>query len=273
MSHISQTKALLSRLCYGILILWVCVEANTGDLRRRATDLTPSSPLGLKVNYRVAWLNTSTGQFGGNLTIFAPTTASSTPYWKMKFLFTDQYTKINEYWGEWTMERYKSGSYIILPVAGKEHLVESYCFNGQFTAHNELDQVALLGLISPTSYTLILNSTTSADEQEISLPPNDYVNTPLDLNTPSNPFGPYFRASRPLAKPNPGALDASEFGDGTTIQTPPVGLYIYSVVFLVGAGVVGAGTYRRLQYRIEFRRLIETQKLKPTPFHQPHFKS
>ncbi|KAK9693622.1 hypothetical protein K7432_013835 [Basidiobolus ranarum] len=273
MSNIFRTKLLLARLCLGLLVLWVCVETKSMGEQKRSTPDTPSNnPLGLKANYQVAWLNTSTGQFGGNLTLFLPVTTSPTTHWSLKFLFADQYTKINEYWGDWTMERYKSGSYVILPVSGKEHIVESYCFNGQFIFNDTLDKVMLASLISPSSYILLLNPA-STDEQEITLSTNDYTNTPLDTNTPSNSFGPYFRALRPLSKPNSSAIDANEFGDGTTIQTTPVGLYIYGIVFLIGAGVAGAGTYRRLRYRTEFRGLVETQKQQTNPFHRSILKN
>ncbi|KAK9768058.1 hypothetical protein K7432_001597 [Basidiobolus ranarum] len=258
MGKLFQMKFLFSRFYYGLLVFWVfwvLVEAKyRGKLERRDPD---NNPLGLKANYRVAWIDTTTGQFGGNLTLSLPATTPLGPYWNMKFVFADQHTKIDEYWGEWSLEKYKSGSYVILPVKGSDSLVESYCFNAQFSINGKLDTASIAGLIMPTSYTLILKPD-GGPEQEVLL--SDYTNTPLDLNIPATPFGPYIRVSPPQFNADPSTQDINDFGDGTTFQATPVGLYIYGLVFFIGAGIVGAGTCRRSQYRADFRSQLATLK-------------
>ncbi|ORY06808.1 hypothetical protein K493DRAFT_295767 [Basidiobolus meristosporus CBS 931.73] len=253
--------SLLLRFCMGIWFLCMHTEAGNGRIVKRADSESDSNNWqGFKVNYQIAWLDTRAGRFGGNITLALPTLAAPTPYWTVKFSFAQQGTKIEEYWGEWTMQRYKSGFYVILPVRESTSLVASYCFNGQFAVNDQLDVDSVTNLITPSSYTLIIKPSDGMEHEVPLLAQMDFTNAPLITDTPDVPFGPYIRASKPQFNPNAIIPDINDFGDGTTIQTTPVGLYIYGVVFLLGASIVGAGTYHRSQFRSEFRNQLYAQQ-------------
>ncbi|ORX86938.1 hypothetical protein K493DRAFT_341561 [Basidiobolus meristosporus CBS 931.73] len=234
-------------------------HTHSSFIARRDSIAKPSNPLGLQINYRVAWLDEGNGLFGGNITITLPASSLNSK-WSLKFIFSDLKTKINEYWGDWTLERYRSGWYVILPAANSTSLTDSYLFNGQFLPQRGAARASLANITIPNSYALVM-SASPADGPGVPLvSPFDYTNMPIDSSVPSKPFGPYYRASLPLPKPSSPASDPSQYGDGTTIQTTPIGLYIYSVVFMIGFIVFGAGTIQRRIYRKQFREQIRLQQ-------------
>ncbi|KAK9767986.1 hypothetical protein K7432_001756 [Basidiobolus ranarum] len=249
---------------YPMLIVLICTttlsdHVSSSHMARRDLNAKPSNPLGLQINYRVAWLDEGTGLFGGNLTVTFPASSLSSK-WSLKFIFSDIKTKVNEYWGDWTLERYRSGWYVILPVANSTSLTDSYLFNGQFLPQRGATQGTLFNVTTPSSYTLVM-SASPADGPGVPLvSPFDYVNMPIDSSVQTKPFGPYFRASLPLPKPFSPTSDPSQYGEGTNIQTTPIGLYIYSVVFVIGLIVFGAGTIQRRLYRNQFREQNKLQQ-------------
>ncbi|KAK9764026.1 hypothetical protein K7432_008833 [Basidiobolus ranarum] len=246
---------------YAILVFSAVVVDHTAfsTIIKRDLSAKPSNPLGLQINYRVAWLDEGTGLFGGNITVTLPASSLNSK-WSLKFIFSDLKTKINEYWGDWTLERYRSGWYVILPATNSTALSDSYLFNGQFLPQRGVARGTLANVTMPTSYTLVMSSSPGDGPGVPLVSPFDYSNMPIDSSVQSKPFGPYFRASLPLPKPSSSASDPSQYGDGTTIQTTPIGLYIYSIVFGVGLIVFGAGTIQRRLYRSQFREQLRLQQ-------------
>lgn len=206
-----------------------------------------------RVDYRVAYLNPDTGEFGGNITV------SATPPWFLKFDFPSPATQIKHTAGPVEVNHYQDGTHLasLRPGTAQDSVTVSFIATCGVVP-SPWDEV----LIAPP--TLFFGSSIASATPQLLAANVSFFVAPKDDNLPREAYGIFARSSAQLVQLK--ADDVSETrmnlseadrasleADGTYLVGTQLSLIIYSTVFLIGASSYAFGSLLRLKHRKRFR--------------------
>ncbi|RKP10361.1 hypothetical protein THASP1DRAFT_27845 [Thamnocephalis sphaerospora] len=254
------------------------IAAQTATPHGPTTPLQPGSapltqaqnPYGFNVQYEVAWHNKAQRQFGARFLIKLNNPVPGAN-WVFRFQFADNGTRVDNFWGPWSLTRLQNSWHKALPTASEDAPAiavgdkspRSYSFNGRYLG-DDLNAMYING------YTVAVAD--NAGVNAVPLTAAEAKNMPLAEGLPSVPTGEFIRQQRTAANaPNSAGTTSNPAVSASAAKTDAngnvgpggamTGLIVCAGVLAVGLSVVGIATYRRRQDRNAFRAKQEARAL------------
>lgn len=222
----------------------------------------PTNSLRLFTMYEIAWVDPQTGQFGANMTFFRSTAASPAPGWGTLLTFRNKKIAVENFWDTEQFAAAADGRGNI-KITNKEEsppnsvtpgLKASDAAKGlmrmSLFLNMRLSAPAVLADLTPTNLWLMMPNDRTAIPLVDQL---DFSRAPVAGNLPRQPFGPFKQSvAAALAVSEKAAAGPVPSPKGTDLVAT-VGLWIFTVVFVIAGTAFTIGTVDKMNAARDFR--------------------